>query len=213
MVIQRECSLYNYYSPLSSPFSSVSSRASVSEVAGCNRRSCHRYAVASTADATERVPVAVAKTEHPAAVTCTRGFDPGWTANSAGSDLPPRAPSIGASTGMANSLWTIHFDPCHHSQCVSRLIAISYWSTERLCVQRKSVTVYDIRQSGSEYVDCSMIWIHREHNWEWWSCSSISRNVFFCGRLDDGGFTLGNEARINPFSAGMLDGARLLHVD
>lgn len=97
------------YSPPSFPFSSVSSPASVSEVAGCNRRSCRRSVASSRAGATVGVPVAVVKTEHPAAVTNTRGSDPGWTAKSAGNDSPPRAPSTGASTGTVNFLWTVNF--------------------------------------------------------------------------------------------------------
>lgn len=59
--------------PLSSPFSTVSSRAWVFEVAGCSRRSPLRCAASSTAGARRRVPAAAAKTVHPAAVTCSRG--------------------------------------------------------------------------------------------------------------------------------------------
>lgn len=60
--------------PLESLFSNVSSRASVSEVAGCNRRPYPRFAVAPReGDGSARVLAEVART-HPAAVTSSRGF-------------------------------------------------------------------------------------------------------------------------------------------
>lgn len=65
------------HSPLSSPFSTASSRAWASEVAGCSRRSPLRCAASSTAGARRRVPAAVARTVHLAAVTCSRGSGPG----------------------------------------------------------------------------------------------------------------------------------------
>lgn len=99
---EKEFGIWN--SPLSSPFSTVSSRAWVFEVAGCSRRSPLRCAASSTAGARRRVPAAAAKTVHPAAVTCSRGSGLGWTAKSAGSGWPPRAPNTDASTVTGSSL-------------------------------------------------------------------------------------------------------------
>ena len=61
--------------PLESLFSNVSSRASVSEVAGCNRRQYPRFAAAPReGGGSARVLAEVARTGHPAAVTSSRGF-------------------------------------------------------------------------------------------------------------------------------------------
>lgn len=61
--------------PLESLFSIVSSRASVSEVAGCNRRQHPHFAVAPQGSGrTAWVLAEAAKTGYPAAVTSSRDF-------------------------------------------------------------------------------------------------------------------------------------------
>lgn len=79
----------------------------MSEVAGCNRRQHPRFVVAPReTGGTAWTLVEAVRTEHPAAVTSSRGFGSEQTARSAESGSPPPAPSIDANNEPGSSLGT-----------------------------------------------------------------------------------------------------------